>query len=214
MRILQLSPQVPLPLDSGGKIGIYGIVKYMSERGHEIHFAAYKKDSNEELANNELKKFSPKLAARPQIVVANKSDILQDSEGLDRFRSYIQSLELKFYLISAATHQGIHELITAIADQLALLPPVHVFEPTYVEPEYKFETAEDLRITVDENKAYVVEGSWMDWLLSTINLTDNESRAFFDRMLRDSGLFERLEEMGIQEGDTVRIDEMEFEYKK
>ncbi len=167
-----------------------------------------------EVINTELKKFSPALAERPQIVAANKCDILQDEELLNRFREYIESQGMKLFAISAAAHAGIRELIGAISEELLRLPPVHVFESNYVEPEQKLESPEDLKITITEDNVYEVEGAWMEWLLSTVNLSDYESRMYFDRMLSESGLYERLEKMGIQEGDTVRIYNLDYEYKK
>ncbi len=167
-----------------------------------------------EVINLELKKFSPALAERPQIVAANKCDILQDRKTLDRFREYIESRGMKFFPISAAAHTGIQELISAISEELSKLPPVRVFESTYVEPEQKLESPDDLRITVTGDNVYEVEGAWMEWLLSTVNLSDYESRMYFDRMLNESGLYDRLEKMGIREGDTVRIYNLDYEYKK
>lgn len=101
----------------------------------------------------------------------------------------------------------------AIAEELSHLPPVHVFAPEYVEPEIVPETVEDLEITVSGD-VYSIEGAWIERLMNSVNFSDHESRMYFDRMLRGSGLFERLEEMGIDEGDTVSIYGLEFEYRK
>jgi GTP-binding protein len=82
-----------------------------------------------------------------------------------------------------------------------------------VEPEAIPETCEDLKIN-EEDGVWTVEGAWMERLIDRINFSDSESRMYFDRVLRTSGLFERLEAMGIEEGDTVSIYSLEFEYKK
>ncbi len=167
-----------------------------------------------EKINEELSRYSPELASRPQIVAANKCDILQDKTLLDKLKSYAEAKGYRFFAISAAAHIGVHDLVMAIADELSRLPPVHVFAPDYVEPEAVPESIDDLTITVVDGNVYVIEGAWMERLLGSINFSDFESRMFFDRTLRNSGLFDRLENMGIQEGDTVSIYNLEFEYKK
>jgi GTP-binding protein len=161
----------------------------------------------------ELERYSPELAARPQIVAANKCDIVYDQEMLEQFRVFIQSLGLPLFEISAAAHIGVKELIQAVAAELAHLPPVTVYEPEYVEKEPELGTPDDLSIEVYDD-LWVIEGDWMERLVGNVNFSDYESRMFFDRTLRKSGLFNRLEEMGIKEGDTVSIYNLEFEYKK
>lgn len=167
-----------------------------------------------EIINAELLKFSPSLASRQQIVVGNKCDILQDKNDLDKFKTFVESKGLKFFPISAAAHIGIHELIMAITEELSHLPPIEIFEANYIEPEEMPDTVEDLQITIPEQGVFAIEGPWMEHLLSRVNLSDYESRMYFERILQNSGLYERLEDMGINEGDTVRIYSLEFEYKK
>ncbi|MDD6188386.1 MAG: GTPase ObgE [Clostridiales bacterium] len=167
-----------------------------------------------EAINEELVRYNETLASRPQIVAANKCDIVEDPELLERFRSYVTEKGYELFEISAATHQGIKELVMAAAEKLSQLPPIQVFEPEYVEPEPKLSgTAEELTINVVDG-VYMVEGEWLDRLLDSVNFGDSESRMYFDRALRNSGLFDRLEAMGINEGDTVSLYELEFEYKK
>lgn len=166
-----------------------------------------------EAINAELANYSPELAARPQIVAANKLDIVQDLSLPQKLKDYVQALGYRYFEISAVAHKGTRELVMAIAEELSHLPPVRVFAPEYVEPEIVPETAEDLQITVSGD-VYSIEGPWIERLMNSINFSDHESRMYFDRMLRGSGLFERLEEMGIDEGDTVRIYSLEFEYRK
>lgn len=166
-----------------------------------------------ETINEELKQYSPELAARPQLIAANKCDIVSDTEILDKFRAYVQEKGLRLYEISAAAHIGIKELINAAAEELSNLPPVLVYEPEYVEKEPELDTSENLAIEVCDD-VWMIEGVWLERLVRNVNFSDHESRMYFDRMLRNSGLFERLEEMGIKEGDTVSIYNLEFEYKK
>lgn len=163
--------------------------------------------------NNELASYSEVLAARPQLVAANKTDILDNPEVLENFRKFIKAEGYRLFEISAATQKGVKELVYAAAEELRKLPPIKVFEPEYVEPEVRPETAEDLTIQVEDD-IFFIEGPWMERLLDRVNLSDNESRLYFDRVLRNAGVFDRLEAMGIKEGDTVSIYNWEFIYKK
>ena len=101
----------------------------------------------------------------------------------------------------------------AVAGRLAQLPPVTVYEPEYVKPLAEVGSAEDLRIE-QFGDVWSISGPWMERLLNDINFEDYESRMYFDRQLRRSGLFQRLEAMGIEEGDTVSIYHLEFTYAK
>ena len=162
---------------------------------------------------NELKEYSPELAERPQIVVANKLDLLPEgSELLDELREYVTALGYDFYEMSAATHQGTTELVKAIAGRLADLPPIRVFEEEYVAPEPVIDTSGELEIEECDGVWYV-EGPWLQKLVATVNFSDYESRMFFDRKLREAGIFERMEALGIQDGDPVSMYGLEFEYQ-
>ena len=118
----------------------------------------------------------------------------------------------ELFEISAATTQGTKPLMRAIAGRLASLPPVIVYEPEYVKPLTEAGSAEELRIQ-HQDDYWLVTGPWLSRLIADINFDDYESRMYFDRMLRTQGLFDRLEEMGLAEGDTVSIYDMEFDYK-
>ena len=165
-----------------------------------------------EAINSELRQYNEELEKRPQIVVANKCDIIEDDTVLERFKKYVTDKGYDFFEMSAATHRGVKELIAAINERLQQLPPVHVYEPDYVEKEPEIDTSEDLTIEVYDD-VWVIEGKWLERLMSNVNFGDYESRMYFDRVLRDSGLFQRLEDMGIHEGDTVSMYNLEFEYK-
>ena len=162
--------------------------------------------------NQELAQYSPDLANRPMIVVANKIDILQEEENLTRLREYTDSLGLPLYEMSAAIHRGTKELMRVIYDKLQELPPITVYESEYVKPLPEAGDADELTIE-DLGGLWVVSAPWMERLIADINFDDYESRMYFDRQLRKSGLFERLEEMGIQKGDTVSIYDFEFDYE-
>ena len=160
--------------------------------------------------NEELARYSPELATRPQIIAANKSDILQDPSALDRLRERVQASGFPLFLISAATHQGVRELVAEITRTLATLPPVTVYEAEYVAPTPEPDAPPE--ITRRDDGAWVVEGEPLRRLMNDINFSDYESRMYFDRALRQSGLFERLEALGIADGDTVSMYGFEFEY--
>lgn len=160
----------------------------------------------------ELRQYSPELAKRPQIVAANKCDIAAP-EDIARFRDYVTGLGCEMYEISAATHMGVRELCQGAYRQLEQLPPIQVYEPEYVPPVQVELSPEDLEIR-QENGIWTVEGPWLERLMGGINFSDYESRMYFDRTLRNSGVFDRLEAAGIDEGDTVDLYGLQFEYKR
>ncbi len=168
--------------------------------------------SDFEAINAELSRYSPSLAARPQIIAANKADLLQDASALDALRVKAQELGFPLYLISAATHQGVRELLQEITRTLPTLPPVTVYEPEYVPPVQDAD-AEPV-IQRRDDGAWTVEGAWLERFMGNINFADYESRMYFDRALREAGLFDRLEALGIADGDTVSLYGFEFEYWK
>ena len=162
--------------------------------------------------NAELSQYSPELATRPQIVVGNKTDLLQDPEQLETLKKHVEEAGYSFLEMSAATHQGTRELVQTIGRMLSQLPPVVVYEPEYVPRPPEVDTSQPLTIHVEDN-TWLVEGPWLQRLMANINFSDYESRMYFDKMLRQSGLFDRLEQMGIQDGDIVSMYNLEFEYQ-
>ena len=163
-----------------------------------------------EKINAELFHFSEDLSKCPQIVAANKSDLATE-EQIDRLRAYIEGKGLPFFVISAATVQGTKPLLDEIAKTLETLPPVKRFEPEAV-PEKKPEDAKRFEITVDEEGVYQVTADWMEPIMRTINPDDWSSLQYFERVLRSSGIIDKLEAMGCKEGDTVSINGFEFDY--
>ena len=161
----------------------------------------------------ELKEYSPELAARPMLVAGNKADIAGDRAGLVALKGHVEALGLPFYEISAAAHMGTRDLMFAAAQALQDLPPITVYEPTYVERPPQVDTSAPLDIT-HEDGTWIVEGPWLQRLMANTNFGDFESRSWFDKMLRQSGLYDRLEEMGIQDGDIVSLYNLEFEYQR
>ncbi len=167
-----------------------------------------------EAINRELAGFSQELAQRPQIVAANKSD-LADPAQIAAFKEYITGQGLDFFEISAATRQGVGRLVQKIAARLETLPPVKTYEAEEVplaEREAKARRNEfEIRV---EDGVYIVEADWLIQALGFVDMDDYESLQYFQRVLRQSGIIDRLEAMGIQEGDTVSILNFEFEYIK
>ena len=161
----------------------------------------------------ELKQYSPELASRPMLVAGNKVDIAEDKTLSDALRAYAEELGLPYFEISAAAQQGIRQLMLAAARELEKLPPITVYGPTYVPRPPQVDTSEPLQIS-QEDGTWIVEGAWLQRLMANVNFGDYESRNWFDKMLRSSGLFDRLEEMGIQDGDTVSLYNLEFEYQR
>lgn len=161
--------------------------------------------------NAELKEYSDALASRPMIVAGNKCDVASE-EDIERFEAYIKELGLPFFRISAAAHQGVRELVNAVSDSLSTLPPITVFEPDYVEPEV--DLGSDEPNIEQEGNYWTIDGGWVDTLVQSTNFGDYESRMHFDRIMRTRGLFDKLEELGISEGDTVNVCGLEFEYKR
>lgn len=165
-----------------------------------------------EAINAELKEYNAELASRPQIVAANKTDILgENKETADTFRAYVESKGLPYFEISAAAHTGTRELVLVAAELLQTLPPVTVYEPDYVAPEVVLGSADDLTIA-KHGDVWTVEGDWLDRLVSRVNFSDYESRMYMDRKLREAKVYERMEAMGLDDGDTISIAEMQFEY--
>ena len=166
-----------------------------------------------EAINEELKQYSPELASRPMLVAGNKVDIAEDRTLVETLKAHVEAEGMPFFELSAAAHLGTRELMLAAAGKLRELPPVTVYEPTYVQRPPQVDTSEPLTIT-HEDDVWIVEGPWLQKTMANVNFGDYESRNWFDRMLRESGLFDQLEEMGIQDGDTVSLYNLEFEYQK
>ena len=166
-----------------------------------------------EAINRELAGFSQELADAPQIVAANKSDMATE-EQIKVFKEYIQAKGLRFYEISAATTQGTKELTYGIWEELAKLPPVKQFEAqplTREELDAKLLTNKQFEITVEDG-IYFVEADWLWDIIRVADMQDYSSLQYFQNVLRSTGIIDKLEEMGINEGDTVAIFDFEFEY--
>ena len=161
--------------------------------------------------NYELEKFNPELAKRPQIVALNKADAAIE-EMIDEFNEFAEENGFKTYLISAATGEGVRELINAVAAELAKLPPITRYEAEAPVRE-EITSKQEFQIHIEDG-IYVVEAPWLMHALGFVDLDDYESLQYFQRVLRLSGIIDKLEEMGINEGDTVSILDIEFDYMR
>ncbi len=164
-----------------------------------------------EKINQELKTFSEELAERPQIVVGNKCDLI-DEEEVERIAKYFESKGYKFFPVMAAIAEGTAELINYVAAEIQKLPPVKKYE---AEPKPEPQIIKNKRgFTVrKENDIYYVENC--DWLMEVMNNVDPddyESLQYFERTIRDCGIIDALEKAGICEGDTVNVLDVEFDF--
>jgi GTP-binding protein len=166
-----------------------------------------------EIINAELAKFNEDLAKRPQIVAANKSDMATE-EQIESFRSYIEEKGIPFFCISAATTQGTSELINKVSEVLETLPPIKEFEPEPIpQEELDDMTGAGKRFEIEvEDGIYYVEAPWIEPIMRTVDPEDYSSLQYFQRVLINSGIIAKLEEMGIQEGDTVNLEGFEFDF--
>ena len=169
--------------------------------------------------NKELNAYNPEIAARPQVIAANKIDAIWDKENdpVEKIRKEFEPEGIKVFPISAVTGQGLKELMYHVKGLLDTMDhkPV-VFEQEFF-PEDMF-VRENLPYTVEksteEENTYVVEGPRIEKMLGYTNLESEKGFAFFQRFLKDTGILEELEAAGIQEGDTVRMYGLSFTYYK
>lgn len=164
--------------------------------------------------NTELEKYSPELASRKQIIVANKTDAL-DPEVVDvnAFETYVKENGWELMYVSAATGEGLNELILRSAEELKELPPMTIYEAEYEPEDAYVGDGKETEIRYEDG-IYVVEGEWLFNLMGQINFSDYESLNYFQRILQRSGIFEELEKHGCKDGDTVSIYDFEFDFVK
>ena len=162
----------------------------------------------------ELAQYSEDLATRPQIVCANKVDVMEDPENLERLRQHVEAKGYTLFEISAAAHQGTRQVVSKVAEMLSTLPPVTVYEPEYVPRPAVVDTSAPLDIQRADDGTWLIEGPWLERVMANVNFSDYESRMWFDKQLREAGLFQQLESMGIEDGDIVSLYDWEFEYQR
>lgn len=168
------------------------------------------------IINKELKKYSEKLSLRKQIVVANKIDIIPEeeqatNENIKAIEKLTKDNDMELFKVSAATNNGLKELMNYVAEVLKTLPKEEIITPE----ERKIYTLNDDKdevIVRKHNEDFIVEGKAVERLLAKVNLDDNESTYFFQKGLERLGVNARLKNLGIKEGDTVIFKDWEFEW--
>ena len=161
--------------------------------------------------NEELKKYSEKLSKRKQIIVANKIDVMQDENLYNELEEVAKENNMEIFKISAATGEGVSELIKHVAEVLKTLPKEDLIE---IEDRkvYTLEDKDEYTIT-KEDGMFVVRGEAVERIMRRVNIEDNESLYYFQKSLDNLGVNQKLKEMGIKEGDIVKIDDYELEWE-
>lgn len=161
--------------------------------------------------NEELKKFNPELAERPMIVAGNKCD-LTDDEAVEDFRKFIEEQGYEFYPIMAAIAYEVEPLLKSIQEKLSKLPPIIRYEAEPAPVLSEDEIGKQAVKITNNDGVFFVEGEWLLKLLKTINFDDSESLQYFQRVLISSGVIDALRDAGINEGDTVSMYDIEFDF--
>lgn len=164
-----------------------------------------------QIVNSELKKFNPELLKRPMLVVGNKCDLATDNQIAD-FRKFVEEQGYEFFPIIAAIHHQVGPLLNRIGELLSKLPPIKKYEPE-PEPVKTILAARSNDISIKkENGVYTVEGSWLYKTMQSINFADEDAMRYFDTVLEKTGVMEALRKAGVQEGDTVSIYGLQFDF--
>ncbi|MBR6033145.1 MAG: GTPase ObgE [Clostridia bacterium] len=160
--------------------------------------------------NEELKQYSEKLASRKQIIVANKCDILQSEENFTNLSKVASEKGYEIYKISAATKEGIEELMEHVAEVIKTLPKEEIYD---IKDRVVYELKDEKEFEVEKTEdGFVVSGPAIDRILRRVNMADNESMYYFQKCLRESGIEDELRKQGVQEGDTVKFGNWDFEW--
>ncbi len=169
-----------------------------------------------EKINTELAEYSIDLASRPQIIVANKVDMSEEGEfDKQSFEEFIEQKGYELIYISALTGMNVKELVHKVAEKLKELPPLTVYEADYF-PEDDFvddKSNHDFSVK-NVNGVFVVEADWIYKLMGSINFDDYESLMYFQKVLKNAKVFEKLENFGVKDGDTVSMYDFEFDFVK
>ncbi len=164
--------------------------------------------------NRELEEYNPELRKRPQVIAANKTDIPGSEENVARLKEAYEKEGYQVFPISAATNTGLDELLTAVGAILKDYPEDIIFAEEYEEYDEVAIDREPFTIEVEDGNYYIVTGVGVEKMIGYTNIDTEKGFAFFQRYLKEKGIIEALEEKGIQEGDTVRIYDLEFEFWK
>ncbi len=168
--------------------------------------------------HKELESYNPEIAGRPQVIAANKTDLIYENENeiIDKLRKEFEPKGIPVFAISAVSKKGVQDLLYHVRNILAGMDDKTViFEQEYFPEEMLVSGDEPFSVTYDEeNDEYVIEGPRIEKMLGYTNLESEKGFAFFQNFLKDTGILEQLEELGIEEGDTVRMYGLSFDYYK
>lgn len=166
-----------------------------------------------EKINEELRLYNERLSTRPQLVVANKSDLLFDESIYENFKKTMEEKGYEVFKMSAATRDGVDQVIDRVSQLLNEVEEVElVSQEEMYRPELDVDDEAGLKIEVDEDGIYVVTGKELRRIMYSVNFDDMESLQFFQAQMEAKGVFDMLREAGIEDGDTVKIYELEFEF--
>ena len=164
-----------------------------------------------ETINRELAKYDPELAERPQIVAGNKID-MAEPEQIEDFKAWAEAQGYEYHSICAPICEGTAELMNAVWNKLQTLPPIREYEAQEIPIESLIKKDSGFRISNPEKGYFIVEADWFPKVLRGVDVEDYESLQYMQNVLEKSGVFDALRKKGIQEGDTVSIYDIEFEY--
>ncbi len=171
--------------------------------------------SDIEIINAELARYDAGLASRPQIIVANKCDMIEaGTTDIAAFEKYVKDSGRELIYVSALAGTNLDQLVHRTGELLETLPPLTVYAPEYTEEDAAVPSGERQTTVRRENDTYYVEGEWLYNLMGQINPEDYESLSFFSRVLQKAGVIAMLEEKGCKDGDTVNIYDFEFDFVK
>ncbi|KXG77044.1 GTPase ObgE [Thermotalea metallivorans] len=163
--------------------------------------------------NEELKHYDEKLSQKYQVIAANKIDLLESEETLRKFQTVMKEKGYEVFPISAAANKGLRELMAFVANKLDEIEETPIYEEAETFQYYAPEENENHKIIVRrENDYYVIEGKPIEKLINSTNFQDMDSLRYFQNFLRKRGIVDELKELGIQDGDTVKMYDFEFEY--
>lgn len=166
--------------------------------------------------NKELEAYDPAILEKPQVIAANKMDVCMEGseEIIEKLRKEFEPKGIEVFSISAVSGQGVKELLYHVQELLKTCPEeVTVYEPEF-DPALRFFSEEPFTVEVNEEGEYVVEGPRIEKMLGYTNIDSEKGFLFFQRFLKEQGILKQLEELGIEEGDTVRMYGLMFDYYK
>ncbi len=164
-----------------------------------------------EVINRELKKFNPELSERPMLVAGNKCDLAEPGQ-VEEFRAYVEGLGYKFFPIIAPINEQVDELMDAVTAELSKLPPILRYEPEPAELRPVEELERGAAKVVNDEGVFTVEAPWLERIMRAVDFDDSESLQYFQRVLIETGVIDALREAGCDEGDTVDIYGLEFDF--